>query len=312
MRVRKAQPALHTLVFNSLSEQIAVIDQAGTIIDVNPAWTNFGIENGVSPDYVWTGTNYLKVLTASHARGDSLAGAAADGIVGVVNDQRPSFYFEYPCHSPDEKRWFVMRVTCLEAASRRLFAVSHHNITRRKLAEDRAEHLAMHDPLTGLANRRNFNLTLHREFRRSRRDRSPISLIAVDIDHFKEYNDECGHIAGDHCLEQVGQVLQTFSRRPDDLAARLGGDEFALLLGTTDSVVSQTIAEAILKSFNELGMIFGESRQVTISVGVASVIAREHQQEEFLFHEADKALYRAKQAGRNRVAHADSVGDTQG
>jgi diguanylate cyclase (GGDEF)-like protein len=312
MPVRKGAPALHTLVFNSLSEQIAVIDQAGTIVDVNTGWTNFGIENGISPDYIWRGRNYLEVLSVSHAGGDSLAGEAANGIVGVVKDQRASFHFEYPCHSPDEKRWFVMRITGLKDDSRRLFAISHHNITRRKLAEERAEHLAMHDPITGLANRRNFNMALHREFRRSRRDQSAISLIAVDIDHFKEYNDECGHLAGDHCLDQVGQVLQAFSRRPDDLAARLGGDEFALLLGSADSAGSQSIAEAILKSFNDLQLVFGGSKQVTISVGVASAIAREHQHEDFLFHEADKALYRAKQAGRNRVVHADSAGDTQG
>jgi diguanylate cyclase (GGDEF)-like protein len=311
MRVGKGLPPLHTLVFDSLSEQIAVIDQAGTIIDVNAAWTNFGIENGVSPDYVWTGSNYLEVLVASRASGDSLAGAAANGINEVVKDQCASFYLEYPCHSPDEKRWFVMRVTRLEDASRHLFAISHHNITRRKLAEERAEYLAMHDPITGLANRRNFNLTLHREFRRSRRHQLPISLITVDLDHFKEHNDRYGHLAGDHCLEQVGQVLQAFSRRPNDLAARLGGDEFALLLGNTDSVGSQSVAEEILKSFNDLRMVLGGS-QVTISAGVASVIAREDQQEEFLFHEADKALYRAKQEGRNRVVHADSVGDTQG
>ena len=312
MGVRNGLPALHTQVFNCLSEQIAVIDQAGTIIDVNAAWTDFGTENGAAPDHIWRGGNYLKVLAASHASGDSLAGAAANGIVDVVKDQRASFSFEYPCHSPDEKRWFVMRVTRLKDDSRRLFAISHHNITRRKLAEERAEHLAMHDPITGLANRRNFNLTLRREFRRSRRDRSAISLIAVDIDHFKEYNDECGHLAGDQCLEQVGQVLQTFSRRPNDLAARLGGDEFALLLGSTDSVGSRSIAEAILKSFNDRHVVLRGSKQVTISLGVASAIAREHQHEEFLFHEADKALYRAKQAGRNRVVHADSGDDTQG
>ena len=205
----------------------------------------------------------------------------------------------------------MMHVNRLKDDSSRLYAISHHNITPRKLAEERAEHLAMHDPLTGLANRRYFNRILHREFPRSMRDRSPISLIAVDIDHFKEYNDECGHLAGDHCLTQLGEVLLAFSRRPNDLAARLGGDEFALLLGDTDSVESQRIAEAILKSFSDLGIVFGESRQVTVSVGVASVIRSERQHEKFLLREADKALYRAKQAGRNRVVQADSVADDQ-
>ncbi len=308
MGIGNDRSALHTRVFNSLSEHIAVIDRAGTIIDVNAAWTNFGVANGISPDHVWRGQNYLGVVADSHARGDSLAGEAADGIAGVLGDRRASFYFEYPCHSPVEKRWFMMRVNPLENGSRRLFTISHQNVTRRKLAVERAEHLAMHDPLTGLANRRHFTATLRREFRRSRRERSPISLIAVDVDHFKKYNDQHGHLAGDHCLEQVAQILQASSRRATDLAARLGGDEFALLLGDTDAAASQTIARAILRSFDDLQMVFGDSR-VTVSAGVASAIPRQDQHDEFLFHEADKALYRAKQAGRNRVVHADAVGE---
>ena len=89
----------------------------------------------------------------------------------------------------------------------------------------------MHDPLTGLANRRYFNLFLNRELRRSIRNRSAVSLIELDVDYFKDYNDEFRHLVGDQCLINVGQALLTFSRRPSDLAARLGGDEFALILG---------------------------------------------------------------------------------
>jgi diguanylate cyclase (GGDEF)-like protein len=303
--------ALHTLVFNSLDDQIALIDQAGTIVEVNSAWTNFGVENGISSDYVPVGNNYLKVLSGSANRGDGLAREAANGILDVVNGQRASFYFEYPCHSPDEKRWFMMQVIRMRDDSRRLFIISHRNITERKLAEERAEHLAMHDPITGLANRRCFNLFLHKEFRSSIRDGSAISLIEFDVDYFKDYNDECGHLAGDQCLAEVGQALATFARRPNDLAARLGGDEFALLMGDTDFVESQRFAEAILQSINDLRIFFGESKQVTVSVGVASVIPDRHQHEEFLFKEADKALYRAKLAGRNRVVHANSFPDTQ-
>jgi len=297
------QSALHTLVINSLEEQIAVIDQEGTIIDVNLAWINFGNENGLSFKYGWVGRNYLKVLSASSASGDSLAGEAGQGILEVVSGKRASFYFEYPCHSPDEKRWFMMRVTRLKDDSRSLFVISHQDITARKLAEEKAEHLAMHDPLTGLANRRYFNLFVNREMRRSIRNRSAISLIAVDVDHFKDYNDEFGHLAGDQCLTNVGQALLSFSRRPGNLAARLGGDEFALLLGDTDFVESQKIAEVILETINDLRMVFGESRQVTVSVGVASLIPHEQQNEDFLLEEADKALYRAKLAGRNRIVH---------
>ena len=198
----------------------------------------------------------------------------------------------------------MMRVTRLKDDSRRLFVVSHHDITQRKLAEERAEHLAMHDPLTGLANRRYFDLFLNTEMRRSVRNLSAISLIEIDVDHFKDYNDELGHLAGDQCLVNVAQAVLAFSRRPGDLAARLGGDEFALLLGDTDLAESQKIAEAMRRAISDLGMVFGGSRQVTVSVGVTSMSPDEREREGNLLQEADDALYRAKRAGRNRVAHA--------
>jgi diguanylate cyclase (GGDEF)-like protein len=299
------------LVINSLDEQIAVIDRAGTILDVNFAWTQFGGENGLSSNYAWEGSNYFKVLSAAAAGGDKLAGEARQGILDVVSGKSVSFYFEYPCHSPDEKRWFMMRVSRLKDDSRSLFVISHQNITQRKFAEERAEHLAMHDPLTGLANRRYFNLFLNSELRRSIRNRSAISLIELDVDYFKDYNDEFGHLVGDQCLTNVGQTLLEFSRRPSDLAARLGGDEFALILGDTDFAESHKVAEAILNSIRDRRMVFGESKQVTVSVGVASVIPHEQQSEDFLLQEADKALYRAKLAGRNRVAHAQPAAGNQ-
>ena len=226
-----------------------------------------------------------------------------------MNGNRASFHVEYACHSPTGKRWFIMRIARLKDDSRSLFVISHHNITLRKLAEERAEHLAMHDPLTGLANRRYFNQFLNREIRRSSRNRSAISLIELDVDYFKNFNDELGHLAGDQCLVNVAKVLQELSRRPGDLAVRLGGDEFALVLGDTDFAQSQKVSEAILEAVNGLRMIFGESRHVTVSVGVVSVAHDQQMSEDFLLKEADKALYRAKLAGRNRVVHLQHVAD---
>lgn len=299
--------ALHTLVINSLEEQIAVIDHLGIIIDVNLAWTNFGIENGISPMNTYVGCNYLNVVCTSAAEGDSLASEAAQGIQDVISGKRVSFYLEYPCHGPNEKRWFIMRVTPLKDKAKNFFVISHHNITKRKLAEEQVNHLAMHDPLTGLANRRYFTKKLGREIRRSIRNQTMISLIALDVDYFKDYNDEFGHFAGDQCLENVAQTLLTFSRRPSDLAARLGGDEFVLLLGDTNYAESQKIADEILQAINDLKMNFGDSKQVTASMGVASMIPHQKHHEDFLFQEADKALYRAKLAGRNRVIHIQPV-----
>lgn len=295
---------LHTAVFHSLEEQIAVIDKAGNIVEVNRAWQNFGIENGLPSGYACVGHNYLETLSDSAAAGDSLAGEASQGIAGVLAEKREYFYFEYPCHSPDEKRWFTMRVTALHGDECvGLFVISHHNITQRKLAEEQIEEMAMQDPLTGLSNRRAFHLFLSKEMRNSIRFRTPISLALIDVDYFKNYNDEFGHAAGDQCLTNVGQVLHAHTRRPGDLAARIGGDEFALILGNTGLEPAQEVAESILKAINDLKMVFSDSRQVTVSIGLLSVVPHGQQSEEFLIQEADKALYRAKSAGRNQAVY---------
>jgi len=298
------QTALHSLVLDSLEEQIAVIDDAGNIVYVNRAWIAFGIANGLAPASCGVGSNYLKVCNASGSRGDSLAGEAEQGLRDVLSGKRASFYFEYPCHSPTEKRWFMMRATPLQGASGNLFVISHHNITQRKLAEEQVEYLSLHDPLTGLANRRYFNQFLGNEWRRNARNRSPVSFIMFDLDHFKDYNDEHGHLAGDQCLVKVGQALRAFSGRPGDLAVRYGGEEFGLLLGDTGLEESAKVAEAVRKEIYGLNIGYRGTRQMTISAGVASAVPDSEQAAVSLVQEADKALYRAKQMGRNQIACA--------
>ena len=100
--------ALHTAVFHSLEEQIAVIDQTGNILEVNRAWQNFGIENRLPSGYSCLGRNYLDTLANAAVAGDSLAGEALQGVAGVLAGKHEFFYFEYPCHSPEAERWFVM------------------------------------------------------------------------------------------------------------------------------------------------------------------------------------------------------------
>jgi diguanylate cyclase (GGDEF)-like protein len=297
--------SLYKSVFHSLEDQIALIDQAGNILEINLAWQNFGVENGLPSGYTCMGQNYLLTLSDAAAAGDCLACEASKGIADVLAGKLPFFYFEYPCHSLNEKRWFTMRVAALQGdESRGLFVISHHNVTQRKLAEEWAEELAMQDPLTGLSNRRAFRQFLNREIRSSIRSRTPVGLALIDVDFFKNYNDEFGHAAGDQCLSNVGQILLAHARRPCDLAARIGGDEFVLILGNTRLEMVKEIAESILKGINGLKLVFNETKQVTASIGFISVVPDENLNEDFLVEEADKALYRAKSAGRNQVAQA--------
>ncbi len=182
-------------------------------------------------------------------------------------------------------------------------------ITERKLAEQRladayraVEELAITDALTGLANRRQFEQCLANEWRRGLRERMPLSLLLIDADLFKTYNDTYGHLRGDHCLKQIAQAAQDVIARPGDLVARFGGEEFAVILPNTGSSGAQRMAHEICKvlhdrqiphSLNPLGV-------VTVSIGSATLTPQLGQPAVCLVDTADKALYQAKRKGRNQ------------
>lgn len=299
-------PELFESVFHSVEEHIAVINRSGQIVACNRAWQNFGIENGVPAGSSWVGQNYLEVLRSSCATGDSMASEILNGMMTVVDADAASFYYEYPCHSPSKQRWFTMRVCKLgDSAVTDHFVISHHDVTQRKLAEERAEALALQDPLTGLGNRRQFDLSLHQEIRSSQRDQTLIGLALIDVDHFKSFNDEFGHAAGDLCLCKVGRVLQAHARRPGDLAMRIGGDEFALILRISDPANLLMIGQAILQDVRNLQMTFAGTELVTVSIGLLSPVASHQVDGDALYQEVDKALYQAKIAGRDQIVFAN-------
>jgi diguanylate cyclase (GGDEF)-like protein len=170
------------------------------------------------------------------------------------------------------------------------------------------ERLAMQDGLTGLANRRQFDVTLHNEFSRATRYASTLALIMIDVDCFKQYNDIYGHPAGDQCLRTISRVIQDLTaRRPGDLAARYGGEEIAVLLPNTDVVRAIAIADNIRSAIRDLEIEHpsGPTGFVTISAGVAAEIPiRNASEPARLMLAADRALYQAKKDGRNRVLAA--------
>lgn len=181
---------------------------------------------------------------------------------------------------------------------------THVELKRRG---DLLESLSMRDGLTGISNRRRFDEYLDRAWRHALRCAVPLSLIMVDIDNFKAYNDAYGHMAGDECLRAVAGALATALRRPGDLAARFGGEEFAVVLQHTDLPGALHLAEAMRAAVINLGLAHKDSRTapvVTVSLGAATRIPKAGSSPGMLLRDADRMLYAAKEAGRNRVLGA--------
>ncbi|APC19591.1 diguanylate cyclase response regulator (plasmid) [Pseudomonas frederiksbergensis] len=173
-----------------------------------------------------------------------------------------------------------------------------------KLQNDLLRSMALMDGLTGVANRRKFDEGILADWRQCFREQKPLSLILVDVDFFKRYNDQYGHQAGDSCLKSVAQALSEMVRRPYDLVARYGGEEFACVLPNTGISGAVEIAEKMQERIRALGIEHSASdvdRVVTISLGVATLTPSGDLEFQALIEAADKQLYEAKKAGRARV-----------
>lgn len=160
------------------------------------------------------------------------------------------------------------------------------------------------DGLTGIANRRQFEAFLAKEWNRARRLQTELSLILCDIDYFKLYNDYFGHQEGDKCLQKIAGILEEHARRGGDLAARYGGEEFVMILPDTMLDSAKTIAEQIRTTVEKLSILHPASKisnVVTVSIGAASIVPDQHTSSSALIAEADRNLYKAKANGRNQV-----------
>jgi diguanylate cyclase (GGDEF)-like protein/PAS domain S-box-containing protein len=186
------------------------------------------------------------------------------------------------------------------------------DMTQQKDMEGRLETLAIEDGMTGLANRRRFDERLEEEWTRACRERTPLGLLLIDIDHFKSYNDEYGHPAGDACLRAVAAILAAEAQRTTDLAARYGGEEFAMLLPNTDAAGCARIGERIFRAIREAGLVHAlnlPSGMVTASLGGAICQPAIERSAGWasLVEAADRALYAAKDGGRDRLVMAGQV-----
>jgi diguanylate cyclase (GGDEF)-like protein len=181
---------------------------------------------------------------------------------------------------------------------------------RRAFLESRMlNDLAERDGLTGLYNRRRYDKDVEKLWRQSRRDQSQLTLLLVDIDHFKAFNDLYGHQAGDDALKRVADVIASCAQRPLDFAARFGGEEFAVVLYGPAQDFGREIPETLRRSVEELNIPHAESTTgpwLTVSVGVAIVSPGTERSLAGAIQLADEALYQAKEDGRNRIVVKES------
>jgi diguanylate cyclase (GGDEF)-like protein/PAS domain S-box-containing protein len=180
------------------------------------------------------------------------------------------------------------------------------DITERNKMLDKLRKMSFRDGLTGLANRRYFDEVMNNEWKRAKRESHPLSLILLDIDSFKSYNDTYGHQEGDACLKNISRAIKPYAKRPGDLAARYGGEELTLILPCVDSQNAFKTAEKIRKRVQTLKITHNGSKvngckTISISAGVATLVPDTNSSQSILVNLADKALYSAKNKGRNQV-----------
>jgi diguanylate cyclase (GGDEF)-like protein/PAS domain S-box-containing protein len=187
------------------------------------------------------------------------------------------------------------------------------DITERKKNEEQLlqlqkelEDLSYKDGLTGISNRRMFDSILDIEWANAQRHHQPLSMIMLDIDFFKQYNDHYGHVKGDDCLQRVAEILSTAAKRPRDFFARFGGEEFVLILPETDEKSAQKIAERCRLLIREQKIVHEKSsigQQLTISLGVCTITPQHNTEPREFIDKADRLLYKAKQNGRDRAEY---------
>ncbi|WP_298443930.1 sensor domain-containing diguanylate cyclase [uncultured Ferrimonas sp.] len=283
---------------DAIEHHIAIIDHNGTIRFVNQAWIQFA--DSINEQHHWLGYSYWKLFNNNEV--------VVPQLQRLLAGEQEQFQHEYCFHSEQQQRWYLLTANPMEWQGQRLVLVSHCDITAQKNTEQQVRELTLQDSLTTLPNRRHFTQFFDQEWRRGARQQQPLSLLLLDIDRFKWYNDSYGHQQGDRCLQQIAGLLSQFAQRPGDLMARYGGEEFVLVLANTPASAAQRIAEKLVEAVNKLQIPHqdvGPDPIVTVSIGVATQIPQPDLEQAQLFKAADLALYQAKKQGRNRFAYAD-------
>lgn len=219
-----------------------------------------------------------------------------------------SSIIEYRLNTDGAERWHAMTVQSSGTAASELIAIIRDETPEKERQNELAKE-ANTDPLTHLANRRRMEDALATEWRRAARDGTPLSLLFVDADRFKAFNDSYGHTEGDACLRAIAAAVQESASRAGDLAARFGGEEFVVVLPGTDAAGALVLAERVRSGVRDLAIphrLNAPFGVATVSIGVATALPGQTlARPEELIAEADRALYRAKSTGRNRASFAE-------
>ena len=307
---RQAAERLYRLLAVNSSDAIICVALNGKRTYVSPAFT---VLTG------WTVEETLRVQWGELVHPDDQQSVAVMQAEIVAGRKQATMDYRYLCKDGCSL-WVEARVSLSKGDDVTQFVASIRDISERKAVEEQLEALnrvlsgqATTDALTGLANRRRFDEALDAEWRRAVRDGAPLSLLLLDVDRFKLYNDRYGHQGGDGCLQAVASTVANQVRRPGDLAARYGGEEVAVLLPGADAEGAAIVAEQIRAAIEGLAVEhLGNlpAAVVTASFGVATAQVQAENgpaSAEELIAAADAALYEAKRTGRNRVMSASDM-----
>jgi diguanylate cyclase (GGDEF)-like protein len=283
----------HVIIWNRACERLTGIDAADMLGTANH-WRGFyNVQRPCLADLIVQGRNSeISSFYPEH---------------GAVSEPRYGLYAENWCVMPQHGTRLYLAIDAgpIYDPEGKLIAVVEtlRDMTLQKLAQSALQELANHDGLTGIANRRAFDESLKNEWRRTMRDVQPLSLLMVDVDHFKKYNDHYGHLAGDECLKQVAKEMEKQMQRASDVVARYGGEEFAVVLPNSTLDGAIIVAERVRAAIEKLAITFTDSSYgcVTVSIGAASIMPSPKVDSWQLISSADAALYSAKESGRNRV-----------
>jgi len=289
-------------LLDALEAPTCAVRADSDIVAVNEAWRGFMAANGGRPESCGVGNNYLLACDrVAPDTADSLAATqVAEGLRTVLAGRLDRYQNEYPCHGPDEERWFSVRIAPAEIDGMNGAVISHVDVTEMHNVQQALAHQALHDGLTGLPNRSLLTDRLGQALSDSGRRGRGVGVSFLDLDHFKRVNDSLGHPAGDALLVQVAERLQGQVRASDTLS-RFAGDEFVVVWRDLASAEEATVlSERLADSLKEPFVLGATSVSVTASVGVVVGGHPPASVEEVLLA-ADAAMYDAKRQGRGRV-----------